>query len=89
MQAMLRPIVVGVAFAAIVAGGVTALTLRGETKEAGFVENACVKAAWPLIPAKCLEGSRGAEVRVIGSDTGSDAQVAATTMAERFNADFE
>ena len=65
MPTMLRPLVIGAAFAAMVAAGVTALTLSGETKEAGFVEDACAKAAWPLVPAKCLDGGRGAEVRLI------------------------
>ena len=89
MRTMLRPLVIGAAFAAMVAAGVAALTLSGETKEAGFVEDACAKAAWPLVPAKCLDGGRGADVRVVGGVSRSDPAPDATAMAERFNNDFE
>ncbi len=77
-----------VAFAATVAGGVSALTLRGETKEAGLVDT-CAGAAWPLIPAKCLDGGRGADVRVIGGLPNADQASVSPTIAARFNSDFE
>jgi hypothetical protein len=86
---MLRPLVIGAAFAAMVAAGVAALTLSGETKEAGFVEDACAKAAWPLVPAKCLDGGRGADVRVVGGVSAGGEAPAISAMAERFNNDFE
>jgi hypothetical protein len=91
MQTIIRPLAIGIVFAAIAAAGVTALTLRGETKEAGFVENACAKAAWPLIPAKCLEGSHGADVRIVDDQTGGEQALASPTptMTERFATDFE
>ena len=89
MRTMIRPLVAGFAFAAIVASGVTALTLSGETKEAGFVENACAKAAWPLIPASCLDGAHGAAVRVVGASAGNQQALVGPTMAERFQTDFE
>ena len=89
MPTMLRPLVIGAAFAAMVAAGVTALTLSGETKEAGFAEDACAKASWPLVPAKCLDGGRGAEVRVVGGVSTDGPAPGASAMAERFNSDFE
>jgi hypothetical protein len=89
MQISTRPVLLGIAFAALVAGGVSALTLRGETKEAGFIEDACAKAAWPLIPAKCLDGARG-DVRVIADRTSAAEQVSdSPTIEVRFNSDFE
>jgi hypothetical protein len=89
MQTMLRPLLIGSAFAAMVVAGVAALTLSGETKEAGFVEDACAKAAWPLVPANCLDGGRVADVRVVGGVSTSDQAPAISAMAERFNNDFE
>jgi len=89
MRTMIRPLVAGIAFAAIVAGGVTALTLSGETKEAGFVENACAKAAWPLIPESCLDVRHGAAVSVVGAAAGNEQALAGPSMAERFQTDFE
>jgi hypothetical protein len=85
MQSMLRPFAIGIAFAVLVGGGLTALTHSGETKEAGLVEDACAKAAWPLIPAKCLDGGRRSEVRVVGSAP----ELAVPTGLERFRSDFE
>jgi hypothetical protein len=80
-------VLLAAAFAITAAGGVAALTLSGESKEAGVVENACAAAAWPLIPAKCLDGGHGG-VRVIAgqNDTAAPAPV---TIADRFAADFQ
>ncbi len=78
-----------VAFAATVAGGVTALALRGESKEAGIVENACARTAWPLIPARCLDGGRNTNVRVIADLPAVDDQPQASAIEARFSFDFE
>ena len=90
MNVSIRPVLLAVAFAATVAGGVGALTLRGETKEAGLVD-ACAGAAWPRIPAKCLEGGRGVDVRFIAELPNADADPVAVspTIAARFSSDFE
>jgi hypothetical protein len=89
MNSTLRPVLLVVAFAATVAGGVTALTLRGESKEAGIVENACARAAWPLIPARCLDGGRGNDVRVVADRSAARDMPEPLTIAARFSSDFE
>jgi hypothetical protein len=88
MKSTIRPLLLVAAFAATAAGGVTALTLRGESKEAGLVENACARAAWPLIPANCLDGGSRAGVRVI-ADLAAGEAPEVLTIAARFSADFE
>jgi len=88
MDISIRPVLLAVAFAATVAGGVSALTLRGETKEAGLVD-ACAGVAWPHIPAKCLDGGSGAEVRVIADLRNADPVSVSPTIEARFSSDFE
>jgi hypothetical protein len=90
MQGTIRPVLLALAFAATVAGGVSALTLRGETKEAGIVD-ACAGAAWPRIPAQCLDGGRGADVRVIAELPNADPDPVSVspTIEARFSSDFE
>jgi hypothetical protein len=84
-----RMVLLAGAFAVTVAAGITGLTYRGETKEAGFVENACAAAAWPLIPARCLDGGRGHDVRVV-ADTQLGYEVPpGPVMNARFKTDFE
>ena len=89
MQPTLRTFLLAVAFATTVAAGVTGLTYRGETKEAGIVENACAKVAWPLIPARCLDGGRGHDVRVINDRPVGDELPRSLAMDVRFKSAFE
>lgn len=77
------------AFAVTVAAGITGLTYRAETKEAGFVENACAAAAWPLIPARCLDGGRGHDVRVITDVPVGEQLPPSIAMNTRFKTAFE
>ncbi|MEO8668822.1 MAG: hypothetical protein ABI399_09915 [Bauldia sp.] len=46
------------AFAVVVAAALTGSSLRGETHEVNVAET-CARAAWPEIPAGCLEGGPG------------------------------
>ena len=76
-------------FATTVAGGVAGLTYRGETKEAGVVENACATAAWPMIPSNCLDGGRGQDVRMINDTPAGEALPRTVAMDARFRSAFE
>ena len=89
MQPTMRTILLAALFATTVAGGVTGLTYRGETKEAGLVEEACAKAAWPLIPSKCLDGGRGHDVRVIIDTPAGEELPRTLAMDARFKYAFE
>jgi len=89
MQPTTRTLLLAAAFAATVAAGITGLTYRGETKEAGFVENACAKAAWPLIPARCLDGGRDHDVRVITDVPVGEQLQRSAAMDARFKSAFE
>jgi hypothetical protein len=84
-----RTLILAGAFAVTVAAGITGLTYRGETKEAGFVENACAAAAWPLIPARCLDGGRGHDVRVITDTPSAEQLPGGFAMNNLFKTDFE
>ena len=89
MQPTMRTFLLAALFALTVAGGVTGMTYSGESKEAGLVEDACAKAAWPLIPSKCLEGGRSHDVRVI-NDTPAGEEIPRTVaMDARFRSAFE
>jgi len=63
MNTKSRPIILALGFSATVAAAITGVTLRAETREAPPVAEACTQAAWPMIPAGCLEG--GKKVRYI------------------------
>jgi len=76
----------------IVLGG----ALRGETKETSR-EQPCSKFAWPMIPARCLEGdaAKGRTVRMVGADVDAfDAEADAEDRGQqayrqvRFASDF-
>ena len=56
MNASKRSLFLAAAFAVTVAGGLTGLSMSGETKESVH-EQACAHATWPMIPAQCLAGS--------------------------------
>jgi hypothetical protein len=68
MSTITRPALLALAFSATVAAAITGLTFRGETKEAATVAETCARMAWPNIPARCLEGGRGHDVRFISTD---------------------
>ena len=89
MTARTRPIFVAVAFAVTVAAAVTGATLRGETREAATVAEACAAAEWPLIPAECLEGAGNRSVRVVTGQEAAIQKYAATDMDERFAVAFQ
>ena len=89
MQPTMRTFLLTAVFAITVAAGVTGLTYRGETKEAGLVEDACAKAAWPLVPSKCLDGGRGHDVRVIMDTPAGEELPRTLAMDARFNSAFE
>jgi hypothetical protein len=89
MQPTTRTLLLAAAFATTVAAGITGLTYRGETKEAGFIENACARASWPLIPANCLEGGRGYDVRVITDMPAGEELPRSLAMDARLKSTFE
>jgi hypothetical protein len=89
MLPTVRTLLLAAAFATTVAAGITGLTYRGEAKGAGFVENACAKAAWPLIPAKCLDGGRDHDVRVIIDTPAGEELPRTVAMDARFASAFE
>src|SRR6478672_6104970 len=68
MTSKTRPALIAFGVAVVIATAATGLTtLRGETKEAS-IDAACAAAAWPMIPAHCLEGGRGHDVRSVTTD---------------------
>jgi hypothetical protein len=67
MRTKIRPAFLALAFSATVAAAITGLSLRGETREIN-IDQACSQVAWPMIPANCLEGGRGYDVRVVSAD---------------------
>ena len=71
-------------FAALVAAAVTGTSLRGETREVNRAET-CAHAAWPQIPAGCLDGGKGYDVRFVTAN----APVVDEAMQLRFAAAFE
>jgi len=89
MQPTMRTFLLTAIFATTVAAGVTGLTYRGETKEAGIIENPCARAAWPLIPSKCLDGGRGHDVRLIMDAPAGEEFPGALAMDARFRSAFE
>ena len=69
MNSKFRPVFLAIAFSVTVAAAITGATLRGETKESTVaIVTDCAEAAWPMIPAGCLKGGDGREVRMIGAD---------------------
>lgn len=67
MNTRMRQMLVAVAFAATAAAGITGATLRGESKETDMAA-ACDAAAWPQIPADCLQGGPKHDVRYVSPD---------------------
>ena len=70
MNTKLRSALPIIAFGATLVVALAGTTLRGETKESPVapVAEACAKAAWPMIPANCLTGGNGQDVRQIAAD---------------------
>jgi len=85
MTSKIRPALLVLAFSATVAAAITGLSFRGETKEVNLAET-CAQAAWPLIPAECLDGGKGHEVRQISAD--APAKVELQEMTLRFTDAF-
>lgn len=92
MNTKFRPTLIAFAFVATMATVATGLmTFRGETKEAS-VDTVCATAAWPMIPANCLEGGSGRVVRNVSTDRLDEAgpvfdgQIA---MQQRFDTAFQ
>jgi hypothetical protein len=79
-----RSVALAVGFAAVVAGAVTGTSLRGETREANIAET-CSHAAWPHIPAGCLEGGKGRDVRFVTANVQSMDQAMQFRFAESFS----
>ena len=71
MTTKFRKISFTVLFAATAAAAITGATLRGETKEPSLAET-CAAAAWPMIPASCLEGGRGHDIRTVVANSAAD-----------------
>jgi hypothetical protein len=80
----IRKTLLGLAFAATVAGALTGATFRGETKEVDLAAT-CATAAWPNIPAACLEGGDGQDVRYVTADNRLDM----SEMELRFSVAFQ
>lgn len=66
MTTKIRPALLILAFSATVAAAITGLSFSAETKEVNLAET-CAQAAWPMIPAECLDGGTGQEVRQISA----------------------
>jgi hypothetical protein len=79
-----RKALLATAFAATVAGALTGATFRGETKELDLAAT-CATAQWPNIPAACLDGSKGKDVRYVTADSRLDM----SEMELRFSVAFQ
>lgn len=79
-----RKTLLATAFAATVAAALTGASLRGETKEVDLAAT-CATAAWPMIPAACLDGGPGQEVRYVSADV----RAGDRDMGERFAIAFQ
>jgi len=95
MNSKLRTALLAVAFSSIATVAIIGATLRGETRESVAYEDVCASAAWPMIPADCLKGSNGREVRLVGEDVvaydaedDAEAQEEQADAAVRFATDF-
>jgi hypothetical protein len=82
MYRSIRTTLLITAFAATVAGVLTA-AFPGETREASTAET-CSHAAWPHIPAGCLDGGKGVDVRFVTANAAAPAAI-----AQRFDAAFQ
>ena len=63
----IRKTLLATAFAATVAATLTGASLRGETKEVDMTA-ICNTAAWPMIPAACIDGAGAQSVRYVTAD---------------------
>lgn len=89
MNVRIRQTLVAVTFAAITAAGITGATLQGETKETDLAAT-CAEAAWPMIPAECLEGAENIDVRQAAANGAATTRfVLADTIDDRFAVAFQ
>jgi hypothetical protein len=79
-----RKVLLATAFAVTAAGALAGATFRGETKEVDMAAT-CATANWPNIPAACLEGSNGKDVRYVTADGRPDM----SEMQLRFSVAFQ
>jgi hypothetical protein len=84
MNMTIRNAALAVAFAATVAAAFTATSFRGETKEMSLADS-CSRAAWPMIPAACLDGASNEAVRYVSADPAPQARA----LEDRFATAFE
>ena len=80
MKSTIRTALLAFAFAATSAAALTGASLRGESMESGLGVD-CAAAVWPMIPAACLNGGSGHEVRYVSTDM--------NRMQQRFATAFE
>lgn len=76
--------------AAVAAGAMGLMTFGGETREAD-ARTLCATAAWPIIPAECLQGAEKRPVRVVGDVAVAVPARGSETLAmrERFDTAFQ
>ncbi len=80
-----RSFMVAAAFAMAVSAAATGATVStGETKET-TLDQTCAHAAWPLIPAQCLEGADGRTFRTVSVRGPVETNTMATRFAVAFN----
>jgi hypothetical protein len=84
MKRNLRAAVLAVAFATTVAAAFTATSFSGQTREMSLAES-CARAAWPMIPAACLDGATHDSVRYVSADPSAEARA----LRDRFEIAFE
>jgi len=94
MTSMIRTAIVAFALLATVAAAIIGATLSSQGKESSSVQT-CAGATWPMIPANCLDGGKGREVRPVGADVDAfdaeadaEAQENRADIEMRFAADF-
>ena len=75
MTVDLRGAVLALAFSLSVSAGITGASLSGESRE-NAVNNACADAAWPMIPARCLDGADGRTVRIVTTRSAANEMMA-------------
>lgn len=80
----IRKTLIATAFAATVAGTLTGAALSGESAEFDVATH-CATAAWPMIPAACLEGGQRQEVRFVTTDISAFER----NIAQRFEVAFQ
>ena len=71
----IRTTMLATAFSVAIAAGFTAMTFSsGESREASL-EESCARSVWPDIPAACLDGGSGEDVRYIVAEDEEHAEI--------------